>query len=159
MWSLDPIIEAVVNLSLSPVMKRALRVPMRYCIKPVFGFKIAETVVQPEAVSVQGAAEDVKRLVLVETVPIELDESPGVIKRKVRLSADRKSVSFFPDQVEVSVTVEEEEINKEYSNFDVRAKTFTGEYKVNPRSVYLRLSGPKRILGRLELGYEQVYLS
>jgi YbbR domain-containing protein len=149
----------VVHLRLEPVMRRPLRVAVRYSNKLPFGYKIAETVVQPETVSVQGPAEDVKRLVSVETVPIELDESPGVIKRKVRLSADRKSVSFFPDQVEVSVTVEEEEINKEYSNFDVRAKTFTGEYNVNPRSVYLRLSGPKRILGRLELGSEQVYLS
>jgi YbbR domain-containing protein len=149
----------VVHLRLEPVLTRALPVSVRFSSKPAFGYKISETTVQPETVSVQGPADEVKRLTSVETLPIELDDSHGVTKRKVRLSADGKPFSFFPNLVDVSVTVEDEQINKEYNGIDVHAKGFTGEYSVNPRAVYLRLSGPKRILARLELGSDQVYLS
>src|SRR2546427_11550752 len=97
-------------------MKRPLRVAVRYSNKLPFGYKIAETVVQPETVSVQGPAEDVKRLGSVETVAIELDESPGVIKCKVRVSARRKSGSLFRYQVEGSVRLEDGEVRKEYSD-------------------------------------------
>jgi YbbR domain-containing protein len=149
----------VVHLRLEPVMKRPLPVTVRYSSKPPFGYKIAEATVQPETVSVEGPAEEVRRLVAIETIPIELHESHGVIKRKVRLSADGKPFSFFPDQVEIAVAMEEEQINREYTGINVRAKGFSGEYNVNPPLVYLRLSGPKRILGTLELGSERIYLS
>ena len=148
----------VVHLRLEPLLKRSLPVAVRFSGKPAFGYKIAETVVQPETVSVQGPADELKRLTSVETLPLELDESHGIIKRKLRLSAEGTAISFFPDQVEVSVAVAEEEINKEFSGVDVHAKGFGGEYSVIPRSTYLRLSGPKRILGKLSVGSDQVYL-
>ena len=148
----------VVHLRLEPLMQRSLPVAVRFSSKPSFGYKIAEAAVQPAAVSVQGPAEELKRLASVETLPVELDDSHGVIKRKIRLSADGKPFSFFPDEVEVTVAVAEEEINKEFTGVNVRAKSFAGEYSVNPRSTYLRLSGPKRILGEFNMGADQVYL-
>jgi YbbR domain-containing protein len=148
----------VIHLRLEPVVKRPLPVAVRFSGELPFGYKIAETVTRPETVSVQGPAEEVKRLAAVETLPIGLDETHGVIKRKVRLSADGKPFSFFPEQVEVSVTVTEEEINKEFSAIDVQAKGFTGEYTVIPRWAYLRVSGPRRIVGKLDLGSNHVYL-
>jgi YbbR domain-containing protein len=148
----------VIHLRLEPVMKRPLPVAVRLSNQPAFGYQISAMVARPDTVSVEGPAEEVKRLTSVDTLPVEVDQTYGVIKRKVRLSADGKPLSFFPEQVEVSVTVTEEEINKEFSAVDVRAKGFTGAYIVNPRSAYLRLSGPRRILGKLDLGSNQVYL-
>jgi YbbR domain-containing protein len=148
----------VIHLRLEPVMKRALPVTVRFARKPSFGYKVSQTTVQPESVSVQGPAEDVRHLTAVETLPIDLEEGRGVIKRLVRISTDGKPFSFFPDQVEVSVTIAEEEIEKGFRGIDVRAKGFTGNYSVNPRRVHLRLAGPKRILEKLDLGSDQVYL-
>lgn len=149
----------VVHLRLEPVVKRVLPVTVRFVNKPAFGYKIGETAVEPDRVSVQGPADEVRRLVSVETVPIDLEESRSSIKRKVRLSADGKPFSISPDQVEIAVTLEEEEISREFGSVNLEAKGFSGAYSVSPPSVYLRLSGPKHILGKLELGTDQVYLN
>lgn len=149
----------VIHLKLEPVMKRSLPVSVRFSSAPPSGYRIAETVVEPETVSVQGPAEDVKRLATVETLPIDIEDSRSPIRRKVRLWADGKPFSFTPEQVAVSVTLAEEEIVRDYNRIEVKAKEFEGAYTVNPKTVLLRLSGPQRILGKLELGAEQVYLN
>ncbi len=149
----------VIHLRLEPLMKRLLPVNVRISGKPPAGYRISETTVQPEAISVQGPADDVKRLASVDTIPIDVEEAGGVLKRTVRLSADGKPFSFSPDQVEVSITVDEEEINKDFERVEVRAKAFDGIYAVTPRFVYLRVTGPRQTLEKLELGPDQVYLN
>lgn len=149
----------VIHLRLEPVMKRSLPVAVRFSGKLPAGFKIAQTVVQPESVSVQGPAEEVGRLAAAETVPIDLDEKPGVVKRKARLAAHGRPYSFMPDQVDISVTLEIDAISREFARVEVRARDFAGSYSVAPKSVYLKLSGPRNALGMLQLGVDQVYLN
>jgi YbbR domain-containing protein len=148
----------VVHLRLEPVMRRRLPVTVRFSNKPPSGYRISETLVSPGAVMVQGPAEDLRRLTSVETLPIEIEDNRASLKRRVRLSADGKPLSFMPDQVEVAVSVEEEEISKEFSRVDVKAKEFGGQYRVQPSSVYLRLAGPTRALSNLDVNSKQVYL-
>jgi YbbR domain-containing protein len=149
----------VVHLRLEPVVERMLPVTVRFVNKPPLVQKIVEAVVQPERVSVLGPADEVRKLVSVETVAIDLEESRSAMKRKVRLATDGKPVSFSPDQVEITLTLGEEEISRTFGTIDVDAKGFTGEYTVNPRSVHLQLSGPRSIIEKLELGQDQVYLN
>ena len=149
----------VVHLRLEPMIKRMLPVAVRFVNKPPAGQQIAETLVEPESVSVLGPAEELRRLVSVETLPIDIEDNRSPIRRKVRLSTGGKPFSFSPDQVEVTITLEEEEISRAFSNIDVEAKGFAGKYIVSPRSVYLRLSGPKRVIEKLEVGSDQVYLN
>jgi len=149
----------VVHLRLEPVIKRTVPVTVRFSNRPPTGYRIAATSVQPESVAVQGPAEDVRRLLAVDTFPIELEESGVPVKRKVRLSADGKPFSFTPDQVEVSIALEEEQTSREFNRIILQAKDFAGQYRVNPASVYLRLSGPTRALAKLEISSNQVYLN
>jgi YbbR domain-containing protein len=149
----------VIHLRLEPVLKRALPVTVRLSSGPPAGYKVYQTTVQPPAVSVQGPADDVKRLTSVETVPIDIEETNGVVMRKVRLSADGKALSFSPDQVEVAISVDEEETTRDFERVEVQAKGFGGAYTVNPRSVFLRLSGPRQALNKFVLGPDQVYLN
>jgi YbbR domain-containing protein len=148
----------VVHLRLEPVVERMLPVTVRFVNKPPLGQKIVEAVVQPERVSVHGPADEVRKLVSVETVAIDLEESRSAMKRKVRLATDGKPFSFYPDQVEVTLRLGEEEVSRTFNNIDVDAKGFTGEYSVSPRSVHLQLSGPRSIIEKLELGDDQIYL-
>lgn len=149
----------VVQLRLEPVIKRTLPVTVRFSGKPPDGFKISGTTVLPESVAVQGPADEVRRLASVETVSVDIEESRSGFKRKVRLATDGRPISFFPDQVDIAVQVVEEELQREFRNVEVQAKDFNGVYSVNPQSVYLRLSGSKRVLENLRLGADQVYLS
>jgi hypothetical protein len=149
----------VVHLRLEPVVRRTLPVSVKLTGKPSAGYHIVQTVSQPQNISVAGPAEEMRRLVNVETLPIDIDEGRSAIKRKTRLSNDGKPLTFFPDQVDVTVTIEEEEGSREFNSVAVRAKDFKGTYTVSPASVALRLSGAKSRLDKLELTGDEVYLN
>ena len=149
---------SVINLKLESVAVRSLPVTVRFGAKPPFGYKTARVEVSPETVRVRGPANEVNRMVAAETVPIDLEGTRGRVTRDVRLSSAGQTLSFSPDRVTVSVEMEEESMTREFTRVEVKAKDFTGGYSVAPRQVYLRLSGPKRILSQLQLGTEQVYL-
>jgi YbbR domain-containing protein len=148
----------VVNLRIEPVLRRVLPVTVRFANKLPTAFKIAATVVKPERVSVQGPADEVRGLALAETLPIEIEPGRGLTKRTVRLSTEGKPLVFAPEQVEVAVTVEAAQIVKEYRAVEVQAKNSAGEYSINPKSVYLRLTGPGDELEKLQVGPRQVFL-
>ena len=148
----------VIHLRLDPVIKRALPVSVRFTGKPLAGYKIEETVVQPELVSVQGPADEMRRMGFVETLPIDVEGSRSSIKRTVRLSTDGKPLSFTPDEVSVAITVVEEDSIRDFKNIEVAARGAGGDVVITPTSAQLRLFGPRRILDKLELGADQVYL-
>jgi YbbR domain-containing protein len=149
---------SVINLKLETVAVRSLPVAVRFGPKPLIGYQVARVEANPDSVKVRGAASEVNRMVSAETVPIDLEGARGQMTREVRLSSAGKTLSFSPDRVSVSVVLEEEWMTREFSRVEVKAKDFTGSYSVSPRRVYLRLSGPKRILSQLQLGTDQVYL-
>ena len=150
---------SVVNLKLETVAVRLLPVTVRLGGKAPFGYKIARMEANPETVKVRGPTNEVDRMTAVDTVPVELEAAKGQITREVRLSSAGKTLSFSPDRVTVSVVLEEEWITREFTGVEVKARDFAGRYSVSPAQTYLRLSGPKRILGQLQLGTEQVYLN
>ncbi|HEY2986153.1 MAG TPA: CdaR family protein [Candidatus Binatia bacterium] len=149
---------AVVNLRLETKAERALPVTVRLGTKPPPGYKIARMESTPETVKVRGPANVVNRMTSVETVPLDLDGTKGQFSRELRLGSTDEALSFSPDRVNVAVALEEETITREFSRIDVRAKNFSGKYSVSPRQAQVKLSGPKRILGELQLGPDQVYL-
>jgi YbbR domain-containing protein len=143
---------------LEPVVKRTLPVSVRLSGKPATGYMVGEASASPKTVSVQGPAEEVKRLSTVETISVDVEDSRSAIKRTVRLSTDGKPLTLSPDQVEVSVNIEEQHVVREYDRVDVQAKDFKGAYTVSPQSVKLRIAGPKSIVEKLDLTAENVYL-
>jgi YbbR domain-containing protein len=149
----------VVHLRLEPVAKRTLPVSVRLSGKPMKGYRIAQTTVRPESVAVQGPAEEVRRMAAVETVPVDVEEGRGGIKRRVRLSNDGKPLSIVPDQVEVVVTIEEEQASRAFERIEVHAKDFKGVYNITPQSVYVRVAGPKSAIEKLKLTSDEVYLN
>jgi hypothetical protein len=148
----------IIHLRLDPVIKRELPVSIRLSGKPLAGYKIEEMAVQPESVSVRGPADEIRRMSLVETLPIDVERSRSSIKRTVRLSTDGKPLSFMPEQVSVAITIVEEDSIKDFKNVEIGARGASGEYVVTPKSAQVRLFGPRRILDKLELGADQVYV-
>jgi YbbR domain-containing protein len=89
---------------------------------------------------------------------VDVEGSRSSIKRVVRLSADGKPLSFMPDQVSVSISIVEEELAREFNNVEVAARGAIGEYTLSPKSVHLRLVGPRRMMEKFELGADHVYV-
>lgn len=156
--SVGRITPPVIHLRLEPVIKRTLPVTVRLSGKPADGYRVTQTNVRPENVSVQGPAEDVRRLNTIETLPLDVEENRAGVRRRVRLSNDNKPLTISPDQVEVAVTVEEEQVSREFDRVEIHAKDFKGTYTAAPTSVHLELSGPRSVVANLKLSTENVYL-
>lgn len=150
---------AVINLKLETKGERSLPVSVRLGAKPPAGYKIVRVETTPDTVKVRGPANAVNRMTAAETVPVEIEGTRSPFTREARLISADEAVTFVPDRVNVAVVLEEETVTREFSRVDVRAKGLSGKYNVSPRQVSIRLSGPKRILGELKLGPEQVYLN
>jgi len=149
---------AVINLRLEPKADRSLPVTVRLAAKPPAGYKVVRMDPMPDTVKVRGPANVVNRMTSVETAPLELESSKGQFTRELRLGSTDETLTFSPDHVTVAVALEEEIITREFGRFEVKAKNFSGKYSVSPRQAQLKLSGPKRILGELQLGPDQVHL-
>jgi len=149
----------VIHLRMEPVITLTLPVSVRISGKPAAGYRIAQTTVQPARVAVRGPAEDLRRLTAVETVPVDLNETRGVPKRPVRLATDGKPLTLVPDQVEVSVVIEEEDASRDFLQAEIGVKDFKGVYTVNPKAIFLRVSGPKSLVDKLELKPTSVFVT
>jgi len=149
----------VVHLRMEPLIKLTLPVTVRLNGKPAAGFRIGQTTVQPERVTVQGPAEEVRRLTTVETIPVDLNETRGVAKRQVRLASDGKPLTFSPDQVEVAVSLEAEETSRDFTQVEIGARDFKGIYTITPKTIFLRVSGAKNLVDKLQLGPENVFVN
>ena len=149
----------VIHLRLEPVAKRTLPVVVRVSGKPMSGYRIAHTTVRPENVAVQGPAEEVRRLASIETVPVDVEEHRDAIKRRVRLSNDGKPLSITPDQVDVVITIEQEQASRAFDRIEVHAKDFQGVYNVSPQTVSIRVTGPKNAIEKLKLTSDDIYLN
>jgi hypothetical protein len=148
----------VVHLRLEPVAKRTLPVVVRMSGKPAADYRVAQTTASPATVSVHGPVEEVRRLTAIETVPVDIEEGRGVVRRKVRLSNDGKPLTLTPDQVEISIAIEEEQVTRDFDHIEVNAKDFKGTYNVVPQTVHLRLAGPKSSIEKLQLPADRVYI-
>ena len=149
----------VVHLRMEPVIKLTLPVSVRLSGKPAAGFRVAQITANPERVTVQGPAEEVRRLTAVETVPVDLNETRGVPKRKVRLSTDGKPLTISPDQVEIAVTLQEDESIRDFTQIEIVAEDSKGLYTFSPRTIFLRVAGPKSIVDKLQLTADAVTFS
>jgi YbbR domain-containing protein len=148
----------VIHLRLEPVVKRMLPITVRLSGKPTAGYVIGETAANPRTVSVQGPAEEVRRLSTIETISVDVEDSRSAIKRRVRLSTDGKPLTLSPDQVDVVVNVEEQQVVREFDRVEVQAKDFKGAYTISPQWVKLRLAGPKTVVEKLDLTADNVFL-
>ncbi len=147
----------VIHVRLEPIVKRMLPVTVRLSGKPAEGYRVGETQVNPGTVSVQGPAEDVRRLTTLETIPVDVEGSQKPVKRKVRISTDGKPLTVSPDEVEVAVDVEEQQVTRAF-DVEIKAKDFKGSYRASPQSAEIQLAGPKSIIEKLNLSADNVYL-
>lgn len=148
---------SVITLRFDSVAVRQLPVTVRFAGVPS-GYRISRLDVTPATVRVRGPAQEINKMVSLETEPVELEGKAAQFKKEVRLFADGKPISIAPDRVTVLLTLEEEVITKEFVRVEVKAKNSSGRYVLSPGSVYLRLSGPKRILEQLQIGEDEAYL-
>ncbi|MFQ5541752.1 MAG: YbbR-like domain-containing protein [Candidatus Binatia bacterium] len=149
---------SVIDLWLEAVIERSLPITVRFGGKPPFGYKVGSVKVNPKKVKVRGPANEIEGMTTVDTLPFDLQDAKEEVTRELRIASAGKLLTVARDRVVVSVAIEEEWITKEFERVKIEAREYSGQYRVTPSQVYLRLSGPKRVLDQFKVGKDQVYL-
>jgi len=130
------------------------RVPVRAELAgaPALGYMTAESSVRPAEVEVAGPKSKVEDLKEVRTEAIDMQGLEHGFQRNALLAWAGDLVSFTPDHVLVSVSVEEVSVSREFKDVPVRVVN-GGDRRVilEPARADVTLSGPQRILHNLKL--------
>jgi YbbR domain-containing protein len=121
---------------------------------PALGYTVAESTVVPEVVEVTGPARIVDDLKQVTTEPIDLRAASDTVQRNVLLERVDPTITFVPDVVRITVTLEETLVSREFPKLKVAAPPEVKE--VTPPAVDVTIRGPQRLLHNLKLDPDAV---
>ena len=116
---------------------------------PALGYTIADSAVSPEMVEVTGPARMVDDLKQVTTEPIDLRGTTQSVQRNVLLDRLDPALTFVPDVVRVTVTLDESIAARDFPKVPIA--TPDGVKDVAPAAVDLTIRGPQRLLHNLKL--------
>lgn len=138
--------------------RRALRrLPVKADLagQPPTGYIVAESTVVPNVVEVTGPVRVLEGLKEVTTEPIDMRDVTDGFQKAARLEHDRdQSLTFVPDVVRVTVTLEEVQASRDFAKVAVPKPE--GVREIFPASVDLTVRGPQAMLHNLKLSPDAV---
>ncbi len=132
--------------------RRAMkRLPVRPDLagSPALGYTVAESTVTPEMVDVTGPARLLADMNHVSTEPVDLRGADQAFQRNILLEQVDPSLTYVPDVVQVSVTLDESIAVREFPKVAIAAPDAVAQ--MTPASVDLTIRGPQRLLHNLTL--------
>jgi YbbR domain-containing protein len=148
------------QLSIDRLVTRTLPVAADLAGTPALGYTVAESHLTPAVVEVTGPEGKVGSLKEVDTEPIDLRGLTQSIQRYVLLSWAGDFVSFDPDHVTATVTVEEVMVSREFKGVNVRVRhaAENATARLAPARVDLTVRGPQRLLHNYTIPSGAVYV-
>jgi YbbR domain-containing protein len=129
------------------------RVPVRAELAgaPALGYMTAESSVRPAEVEVAGPKSKVEDLKEVRTEPLDMQGLEHGVQRNALLAWAGDLVSFTPDHVLVTISVEEVSVSREFKDVPVTVDAGGRDFVLDPPRTDLTLSGPQRLLHNFKL--------
>lgn len=139
------------RLKLDRRLARDLPVEPTFIGRPATGFTVYGTEILPEVLSVEGPAAQVAELEVLRTSPIRLDGRSAPFVAHVGVVLDRPLVRITdPRPLEVRVVVDAQATERTFRGLPVDVTGVAGATTVVPATLDVTLSGPPRLLDRLE---------
>jgi YbbR domain-containing protein len=123
---------------------------------PALGYTVAESTVTPEMVDVTGPARLLADLNHVSTEPVDLRGADQAFQRNILLERLDQSLTYVPDVVQVSVTLDESIAVRDFPKVVVAVPV--GVAQLTPANVDLTIRGPQRLLHNLTLPAETAHV-
>ena len=147
-----------VKLLIERLARRTLPVHIDLAGLPAFGYAVATSSVDPSAVEVTGPASRLDDLKEVSTEAIDLHgESELSSQRVVRLAAVADFVNFAPDEVTVTIHLEDIPMSRDFRHVPVKVLNAEAA-EAQPGWVDVTVKGPQRVLHNLALPEGAVYV-
>lgn len=128
-------------------------IPLRLNIegKPKKGFKVAETNLEPKAVTVAGPEKEIEKIKEIKTETINVDNQNQTFTKEVSPIITSPRISLVTtEKIRAEVKIEEIDITRKFSNIPI--KIIPPDFKVdyNPKTVDIILNGPPSIINSLD---------
>lgn len=137
-----------VKVRVERLTRKRLPVRAELAGQPALGYTVVQTLVNPSEVEVSGPARRLQDLTEIKTEPVYLRRAAAPLEKTVLLSWPADFVTFTPDRVTVTVTLQEQLMSRVFENVEVTVRNAPADVPVQltPRSVELTLRGPQRLL-------------
>lgn len=150
---------ARIKVTLERLARRTLPVRADLGGMPAFGLTVASSQVEPAQVEVTGPASRLDDLKEVVTEPVDLrGEQELSAKRKVPLVSAGDFVNFSPDEVTVTIALEEVTMSREFHRAEVKILNAEGAVVEPGGAVEVTIRGPQRVLHNFKLEDGMVYI-
>ena len=146
---LDP---ARLKLHVERLARRRIPVRPDLAGMPALGYTVVQSSVIPDQVEATGPASKVDDLKEISTESIDLRGAAETIQHDALLAWAGDFVSFAPDHVTVTITLEEVMVSRDFRRVEVRIVNAEDyQAQVTPAQIDLSVRGPQRLLHNFKL--------
>ncbi len=143
---------ASVKVSLDRTAERTVRAVPRVVGKPASGFELANIRLQPAEILVNGPASRLEGMEQVTTEPISAEGLRETYSQSVRVLIDDPFVRPIDgNEIEVTLEVEEEKIEKELAGVPISVDPGSVSVKLTPDSIKVLVAGPRSLVEKLRV--------
>jgi YbbR domain-containing protein len=132
------------DLTLDRRVERSIPVEASLPHRPAFGYEIVSVRTEPREVKVIGPRSSVMGLDYIPTRDIDIRGREGDLEVEVALRNPPHPMKLITKQVFISIEIGEEQIQRMFRNIPVKVEADGVALTVEPSTVMLRVSGPRR---------------
>ncbi|MBT6488238.1 MAG: YbbR-like domain-containing protein, partial [Deltaproteobacteria bacterium] len=125
-------------------VERSIPVEASLPHRPAFGYEIVSVRTEPREVKVIGPRSSVMGLDYIPTRDIDIRGREGDLEVEVALRNPPHPMKLITKQVFISIEIGEEQIQRMFRNIPVKVEAGGVALTVEPSTVMLRVSGPRR---------------
>ena len=148
--TITEIMPSFITLKVEEEINKNLPVDLMYSGKPAAGYFIADAVVTPSEIILQGPKSVMESLYQVKTKPVDVTDAQETIKMETMLDLPENVRPAFPEKHMISaIFIEESVVVKKISDIPVEGKDAMWEYSITPATLSLELKGHEKDLEKL----------
>jgi YbbR domain-containing protein len=149
---------AEVKLEIVRLVERALPVVANFAAAVPAGYRLVESEIRPNLITVTGPAQRVEALRNVPTGPLHLPATSGNFEETVALERPADLIRLVPDRVSVRGVLEEIVTAQDFRNVEIGVRNPPADYRLRPHNVDVTVRGPQRLMRGFTLSGQNIYV-
>ncbi len=134
----------VATIRIEPLIEKALPIIVALTGKPAVGFYVAEMIVDPDTVRVQGPKSVVQPQTQIQIKPIDIHGVSESFEQRIALDLPDGLKPIQPDQFTLKVTVKEKIVSTQLANIPIQGRGAQRAFRISPPTLTMKIKGPFR---------------
>lgn len=142
---------SIIKIDVQKKIQRIIPVKANLEGQPKKGFRVIETVLEPKGVTVIGPENEIKKIKVLRTEPVNIDNlDKNLVKEVTPLIPSPHISPVTTEKIKVRVVINEITITKKLNQIKIRI--FPSDYKIdyNPKDLDVVVEGPQSVINGLD---------